>query len=111
MQGLENADELRPETILEVHTLSVHGAGQHCYLFVLHVHALDRTNSLREFEQFWFRERLGGKPTALLLPDQWWVEALLNNCPNRERGGEDLFALVVYNNEVSTIDDGDLVEL
>jgi hypothetical protein len=57
-----------PESVLEVHTLCVHGSRQHVDLFVLHVYALNGSYATGELKELRLRERLGCEPTTLLSP-------------------------------------------
>jgi hypothetical protein len=73
---------------------------------VLHVHALDRPDALRELEDLGLRERLGRVEAALALPDQRWVETLLDRRPDREGRREG----VPVDREIGPVPHGDLVD-
>ena len=98
MQGLQDADELSAKAVLETNLLSIHGAWQHVYFFVLNVYALDRSDSSRELEHRWLAKWLGCIPAAIFFPYQWRVQALFDDGPDRERWGEDLFTQLILHN-------------
>ena len=74
---------------------------------MLHVHALDRADPLREVEDLGLAERRRRVPATALLPDDRRVEALLDRRPDGERRGE----LVAVHGEVGAVPHARLVDL
>jgi hypothetical protein len=73
---------------------------------VLDVDALDLADPLRKVEELGLRERGGREPAAVALPDERWVQALLDRRPDRERRRE----VVALDDEVRAVAHADLVD-
>jgi hypothetical protein len=84
VQGLQHADELAAQSILEGHAVGVEVSREHGDFFVLNVHALNRADSFRELEDLWFAEWFSGEPAAVALVYDRWVQALFDGGPDRE---------------------------
>ena len=87
VQHLEDVDELVAQAVLEGDPLGLDPARDQEHLLVLHVHALDRADPLRELERLGLAERRRGVPAAALLPDDRRVEALLDRRPDARTTG------------------------
>ena len=74
---------------------------------MLDVDAFDRADAGREVEHLRLAERRRRVPAAVLLPDHWGVEALLDRGPDRERRGE----LVSVDGQVGAVPSAQLVDL
>ena len=111
MQCLQHRDELVTEPVLEGDALGVQPTRHQQHLLVLDVDALDRADPLREVEGFGLRERGGGEPTPLLLPDHRRVQALLDRRPDAEARREDLVSHLIPNHEIGTVSGAQLVDL
>ena len=107
MQGLEHLDELIAQAILERHALAVDPARHEQDFLVLDVDALDRPDAVGEFEDLSAREGRGREPAAVLLPDDRWIEALLDGGPDREARRE----VVAADDQVGTVAHAELVDL
>src|SRR5205823_4986820 len=88
VQRLQDVDEFVAEPVLERHTAAVDPPRDQQDLLMLDVDAIERTDPLGERERLGFAERRQRVPTALLLPHDRRIEALLDRRPDREAGRE-----------------------
>ena len=106
VQGLENADELVAQAVLEGDPAAVDPAWHQEDLLVLHVHALDRADARGKVEDLGLAEGRRRVPAAPALVDDRRVEAFLDRRPDREGGGE----LVSLDDQVGSVADTHLVD-
>ncbi|CAB4605842.1 unannotated protein [freshwater metagenome] len=73
---------------------------------MLNVDALNRADTRREIEDLWLTEAFSRVEAPLLFPNQRWVEAFFDRCPNR-KGRRKVIAI---DRKVGTIADSDFVD-